>query len=134
MDTQPMLDKARAVQQRAYAPYSKFLVGCCIRSGDDSYHVGCNVENASYGLTQYAEGSAISAMIVAGDKQINEVLIVGSGDGICPPCGACRQRIREFAAGSVPIHLCDDTGVVKTMTLAELLPESFGPDNLEHLR
>lgn len=126
-----MIELAQAVRQRAYAPYSKFLVGVCIKGKKGKLYAGCNVENASYGLTNCAEPSAISAMIADGENEIVEAVVIGSGEMICSPCGACRQRFREFAAMDAPIHMFNEFGKQKTMTLAELLPESFGPDHLE---
>ena len=126
-----MLQAAKKVRGNAYAPYSKFLVGVCIKTPDNQLFSGCNVENASYGITQCAEGSAIGAMVSAGHKRIAEVVVVGTGDLFCSPCGMCRQRIREFASLDTPIHMFDGAGNQKTMTLEELLPESFGPENLQ---
>jgi len=127
---QTMLEQAIAIQQNAYAPYSNFYVGVCIRTEDDALFAGCNVENASFGLTQCAEATAIGLMIANGKKIIKEVVVIGSGKGLCPPCGACRQRFREFAALDTPIHLADKNGIQTTETLEALLPLSFGPDNL----
>ena len=69
-------------------------------------------------------------MISQGEKTIIEVVVIGSGNLLCSPCGGCRQRLREFAALSTPIHMCNEDGYQKTLTLDELLPESFGPENL----
>jgi cytidine deaminase len=93
---------------------------------------GCNIENAAYPQGWCAEPSAISAMIMAGGRQITEVAVVGSGSGLVTPCGGCRQKIREFARGDVKIHVCGDNGAVKrTFTLDELLPASFGSEQLQ---
>lgn len=127
-----MLEKTKAVQANAYAPYSKFLVGSCIRSKDEKYFVGCNYENASYSLCLCAEGSAIAAMTAAGYRDILEVVIIGSSEDPCTPCGACRQRLREFAAPSVLIHMFNKDGSKQlTKTMEELLPYSFGPDHIK---
>ena len=72
-------------------------------------------------------------MALAGERRIAEILVIGEGDGLCTPCGGCRQRIREFAAPQTPIHIAGPEGVRRSMTLAELLPHSFGPENLELL-
>ena len=73
---------------------------------------------------------AIAAMAAAGDRRIAEILVIGDGEALCTPCGGCRQRIREFAAPTTPIHIAGPEGVRASFTLAELLPESFGPDHL----
>lgn len=126
-----MIEKAREAMANTYSPYSHFPVGCCIRTSKNRLYSGCNVENASYSLTLCAEGSAIAQMVSNGEKVIEEVVVMGTGKALCAPCGACRQRIREFASLETPIHICGPEGLRKTMTLAELLPESFGPHNLE---
>ena len=125
-----MLEKAKAARSNAYAPYSNFFVGVCIRAEDDSLYAGCNVENAAYEAI-HAESSAISALISSGRKKIKEVLVIGSGNLLCPPCGSCRQKIRELAELNIPIHMANEQGVQTTMTLEQLLPMSFGPENLE---
>lgn len=122
--------RAREVRERAYAPYSNYKVGAAIRGASGGVHVGANVENAAYPQGNCAEASAIAAMIAAGETRIAEVAVIGTGKELCTPCGGCRQRLREFAAETVKIHLCDAKGVRKTVTLADLLPMSFGPDHL----
>jgi cytidine deaminase len=128
-----MAKKACEIRKNAYAPYSNFKVGACVRSEDGEFFVGCNIENAAYTPTVHAEGAAITALICAGKKRITALAVAGSGDILCTPCGLCRQTIREFAALDIPIYLVNPRTekVVKTMTLEELLPLSFGPDNLE---
>ncbi len=121
---------AKEVRLKAHAPYSKFLVGAALLTEKNNIVVGCNVENAAYPQTQCAEASAIGNMISLGERLIIEVVVVGSGKLLCSPCGGCRQRLREFASLSTPIHMCNENGYQKTLTLEELLPESFGPENL----
>ncbi len=128
--TDKMIQVAREARKNAYAPYSEFYVGACVRSEDGELFGGCNVENASYGLTICAEASAICALIAAGKKQITEIAVIGSGNVPCPPCGACRQLIREFATTDTKVHICSTEEVLHTFTLEELLPKSFGPENL----
>jgi cytidine deaminase len=126
-----MIALARATQQKAYAPYSNFNVGACLRTEDGSLHAGANVENAAYPQGQCAEASAIGAMIAAGARKIAEVVVIGDGDGLCTPCGGCRQRLNEFATPDTPVHICGPEGLRKTFTLGELLPGAFGPNNLD---
>mgnify|MGYP001502442115 CR=1 FL=1 len=121
---------AKAVRQNAHAPYSKFHVGAAFLTEDNSIIVGCNVENAAYPQSQCAEASAIGNLVSQGFNNIIEVVVIGSGDILASPCGGCRQRLREFASLDTPIHMCNINGHLKTLTLAELLPDSFGPENL----
>ena len=116
---------------RAYAPYSRFPVGAAIRDETGVIHVGANIENAAYPVGNCAEASAIAAMVMAGGTRIDEIAVAG-GDGnlLCTPCGACRQRIREFATNGTPVLVCGPDGLMRRFTLGELLPESFGPENL----
>ena len=126
-----MLQMARDAMDRAYAPYSKFSVGAVIKAESGRLYAGCNVENASYPAGSCAEQGAISAMVLGGDSKILEMVVMGNGENLVSPCGSCRQRIREFADSDAVIHICDRNGVRKTMTLGELLPVSFGPENLK---
>jgi cytidine deaminase len=121
---------ARAAQARAYAPYSGFTVGAAIATPSGRIFPGCNVENAAFPVGSCAEASAISAMVTAGEREIAAVLVVGEGDPLVTPCGGCRQRIREFAGPETPVHIAGPGGVRASLTLAELLPYSFGPDHL----
>ncbi len=124
-----MILAAKAAREQAYAPYSKFSVGAAIVTPNAKIFTGGNVENAAYPEGWCAETSAIAAMIQAGEREIAEIFIVGAGDELCTPCGGCRQRIREFSTIETKIHICDLEGVRRTYTLAEMLPDSFGPEN-----
>ena len=115
---------------KAYAPYSKFNVGAAIRDEHGNIHLGVNVENAAYPQGSCAEAGAIAAMVMAGGRKITAIAVAGGGDGLCTPCGGCRQRIREFAEANTPIYICSEDQVKAEFTLDALLPESFGPDNL----
>jgi cytidine deaminase len=127
-----LIAAAQAARLKAYAPYSKFHVGAALLDEYGKIHAGCNIENAAYPQGWCAETSAIAAMIMAGGHAIAEMAVIGSGDLMCTPCGGCRQKIREFARGDVKIHMCnEDGGVMQTFTLDELLPASFGPENLK---
>jgi cytidine deaminase len=118
---------AACVRKNAYAPYSGFAVGAALRCGSGTLHVGTNVENAAYPVGTCAETGAIAAMVAAGETQIVEMLVIGEGAALVTPCGACRQRIREFARGDAKIHIAGPSGVRATFTLDTLLPEAFGP-------
>ena len=121
---------ASLVRQEAHVPYSNFKVGAAFLTEDNKIITGCNVENAAYPQSQCAEATAIGNLVSQGFSKIKEVVIIGSGNLLCSPCGGCRQRLREFASLDVPIHMCNSEGHLKTSTLEELLPDSFGPENL----
>ena len=120
-----MLELARQALANAYAPYSRFRVGACVRAESDRLYAGCNVENAAYPVTQCAEATAIGALVAAGDRRIVEVVILTEGKEPCAPCGRCRQQLAEFAGADTPIHLCGPEGLRQTVTLGQLLPLAF---------
>jgi cytidine deaminase len=126
-----MLSLAREMMARAYAPYSNFHVGAALRGESGRIYGGANVENAAYPQGVCAEASAISALIGGGDRRITEVLVIAKGDSLVTPCGGCRQKLREFAADDVKIHIAGPEGHRRSVTLGELLPLSFGPENLK---
>jgi cytidine deaminase len=121
---------AEAVRKRAYAPYSRFHVGAAILADDGRIYSGCNVENAAYPIGNCAEASAIAAMIAGGGKRIMRMYVTGPGSAPVTPCGGCRQRIREFADQDVVVTSHGVEGEPLPMTVAELLPHSFGPEYL----
>jgi cytidine deaminase len=121
---------AKAAQATAYAPYSRFKVGAAIATPDGRIFIGCNVENAAYPVGTCAEAGAIAAMLAGGERRIDAIVVLGEGENLCTPCGGCRQRIREFAAFDTPVHVAGPEGVRRSFALDELLPYSFGPDNL----
>ncbi|MBV1703982.1 MAG: cytidine deaminase [Hyphomicrobiales bacterium] len=125
-----LFEAAREAAASAYAPYSRYPVGAALRARSGRVHSGCNVENAAYPQGTCAEAGAIAAMALAGDREIAEVVVFGPGGDLATPCGGCRQKLREFAAPNTEIHVADSGGVRATFTLADLLPHSFGPDNL----
>lgn len=125
-----MLQAARAARLNAYAPYSKYLVGAAVLDEQGRIHAGCNVENAAYPEGVCAEAGALSAMVLAGSTQARAVLVVGTGGAWVTPCGGCRQKLREFCAPEAPILTANDTAMGPRYTLAQLLPQSFGPDHL----
>ena len=125
-----LFDAAKLAHSRSYAPYSKFHVGAALLDENGQVHAGCNAENAAYPVGSCAEAGAISAMVAAGSRRIEAILILGDGEALVTPCGACRQRIREFGQASTVIHIADTKGLRAMFTLDELLPASFGPSNL----
>ena len=125
-----MIAAARAVREKAHAPYSNFKVGAVVRSAA-GLHAGANVENAAYPQGWCAEASAIAAMVTAGGDQILETVVLADSTDLCTPCGGCRQKLREFAGPDMQIHVCDLEGLRRTFTLSELLPFDFGPQHLQ---
>lgn len=125
---------AAAARDHAYCPYSNHPVGAAVVAGSGKVYAGANVEIAHYkGVC--AEASAISAMVTAGEREIHAVVVVGpSLEYLCTPCGDCRQRLREFCAPDVKIYsMWKDGRHGATHTLADLLPQSFGPENLQEV-
>ena len=120
-----LLRAADEAMRRAYAPYSEFPVGAALRTPDGAVHVGANVENAAYPQGQCAEASAIGAMVAAGGRRIDAVAVVAEKLDVCPPCGGCRQRLREFAAPETPVYLGRPGGPVEKTTVGALLPLAF---------
>ena len=117
-----LVNAARASRTRAYAPYSNYAVGAAILGSDGKIYTGCNVENASYGLTICAERNAIASMVAAGCTTIESVAVSTKDGGT--PCGACRQVLAEFAQANVKVACASDSDV-QHFTVAELLPSSF---------
>lgn len=132
MKTPPtdLLNAAIAVLQHSYSPYSHFPVAASVRAENGMIFSGCNVENASFPLGMCAEVGAITSMVSHGQLVIVEALVLVADDQICSPCGACRQRFVELARPDAVIHLCTQKGLYQSITVKELLPLSFGPQNL----
>ena len=122
-----LLAAAREAQAAAYAPYSNFAVGAAVLLSDGSIHKGCNIENASFGLTVCAERVAIFHAVTAGRMDIVAVGVVTSAPKLCKPCGACRQVIAEFSRADSPIVILSTTesGLSATDTITDLLPDNF---------
>lgn len=129
----PMLRRlekaARAAAAQAYAPYSHFNVGAAILTGSGRVYVGANVENASYGLCNCAERTAIFQAAAAGERKLRAVVVYTPTATPTMPCGACRQVINEFGPDALVISICDSAARVER-ALGALLPDAFGPENL----
>ncbi len=119
-----LLPKAEAASAGAYAPYSKFRVGAAVLDTDGNIHVGCNVENASYGLTSCAERNALAAARAAGARDLTAILIYVPGARLFEPCGACRQVMLELMPASAPVYSVSDEAR-RCWTVGDLLPEPF---------
>jgi len=131
MSNQEMYEKAKEAMKNAYAPYSGFRVGSCIRTEDGSLFTGCNIENSSYSMTMCAEETALASLVSQGHRKIKEVVVLSTSGKTCPPCGACRQRLSEFADANTLIHLYDENGECETIELGELLPHPFRAQSME---
>ena len=129
LNLETVMDAARAASERAYAPYSSFLVGAAILTTEGAVHAGGNIENASYGLTICAERNAATTMASADseDRRIELVAIYSPNASPCFPCGACRQFLREFGCKEVVV---EDGAGLRRYPFEEILPNSFGPEVL----
>jgi len=125
-----LFQMAKVARENAYAPYSHFLVGACIQTDSGELYAGCNVENASYGMTQCAEATAIGSMVCQGEQKIKTVVVVTDSHKLTPPCGACRQRLSEFSRVDTDVYLCDLKGNYKHYRFADLYPHMFSKSDL----
>lgn len=125
MADETLIQHATRVRLNAHAPYSDFKVGCAIRSVEGRVFVGCNVENVAYPEGTCAEAGAIAAMIAAGDTRIAEVAVIAASPAPVPPCGGCRQKLAEFAAGDVTVIMATTDGGQETTSVGALLPGQF---------
>ena len=135
MTPEKLVELAKEAMTKAYAPYSGFKVGAALLCGDGTVYQGCNIENAAYGPTNCAERTAIFKAVSEGKREFSAIAICGGKDGVisgfCPPCGVCRQVMREFCKSDFPIYLAGTGNTWQVKTLAELLPLSFSAE--EHM-
>ncbi len=124
-----LISAALQAREQAYAPYSNYKVGAAILTPDGRVFTGVNVENASYGLTNCAERTAVYKAVSEGVREILAVVVATENAG--SPCGACRQVLTEFA-GDIPVWLCDTQGGMRATTLYALIPDHFGPEHLNN--
>ena len=126
-----LIEAAADVRKNAHAPYSKFKVGAALRSTSGTVYVGCNVENVAYPEGTCAEAGAIAAMVAAGETAIAEVAVIADSPTPVPPCGGCRQKLAEFAAGDVRVTMATTGGASTAVTVADLLPGAFGAAHMQ---
>lgn len=129
-EIQKALRVAKRAQRNAHAPYSQFRVGAALLTQEGKIIGGCNVENASYGLTICAERNAFFAAIAQGHRRFKGIVIVSSAPKICPPCGACRQVMAEFFQADTSVWLATPEGIKRKIPFSKLLPLSFEADLL----
>jgi cytidine deaminase len=120
----PLLDAALGARHHAFAPFSHFQVGAAIEDSEGRVHTGCNVENATYGLTVCAERVAVFKALSEGARKFRRIAIAADTDSLTPPCGACRQILWEFC-GDIEIVLVNPRGKTETLYLSELFPRPF---------
>jgi cytidine deaminase len=120
----PLIEAALRARENAHAPFSNFRVGAAVQDETGNIYTGCNVENATYGLTICAERVAIFKAISEGAKRFTRVVVAADTDNLTPPCGACRQILWEFC-GDVEIVLANPRGKTETLRLGALFPRAF---------
>jgi cytidine deaminase len=126
VDWSALFDAATTARSRAHAPYSKFLVGAALLAEDGKIYAGCNVENASYGLSMCAERNACAGMIAAGTaRKLVAVAVIADTEPPTPPCGACRQVLAEFGEPLMPVRIRNLAGREESYALKDLLPHAF---------
>ena len=134
MNKETLMEKAKEAMTHAYAPYSGFQVGAALLCRDGSVYCGCNIENAAYGPTNCAERTAFFSAVYDGHRGFTAIAVCGGKNGVitdfCPPCGVCRQVMREFCTDDFLICLTNGKGEMRSYTLSQLLPQSFAPSQL----
>jgi cytidine deaminase len=131
MDVQQLVDKAKKARGFAYVPYSKFQVGAALLAKDGTVFHGCNIENASYGMTNCAERTALFKAYSEGVTKFDTLVVVADTDGPVSPCGACRQVISELCEPDMEVILTNLKGDVQRTLVKELLPGAFSPNDLK---
>ena len=135
MNTEKLIASAKEAMTHSYSPYSGYKVGAALLCADGTIYQGCNIENASFSPTICAERTAIFKAVFDGHRDLKAIAICGGKDGVItglfPPCGVCRQVMREFCADDMQVILIGADDTYEVRTLAQLLPDSFRPDNLK---
>ncbi|MEW4069348.1 MULTISPECIES: cytidine deaminase [Bacillus] len=131
MDKKKYIEEANKMLSKAYIPYSKFPVGAALVTKEGKIYTGCNIENASYGLCNCAERTAIFKAVSEGERDFSYLVITGETDGPISPCGACRQVIAEFCDPKMPVVLTNVKGDEKEVTVEQLLPGAFSIEDLK---
>ncbi|WP_028776050.1 cytidine deaminase [Shimazuella kribbensis] len=132
MEWKQLIDEAISASKHAYVPYSNFKVGAALLTADNTIYRGCNIENASYGLTNCAERTAVFKAVSEGVKKIQAIAVVGDTEGPIAPCGACRQILAEFCEDDTPIILANVKGDFEITTINKLLPGYFSSKDLQN--
>jgi cytidine deaminase len=130
VNIEQLIEAAKKARDKAYVPYSKFGVGAAILTTDGKVYQGCNIENAAYSMCNCAERTALFKAYSEGDRDFQMMAVVADTDRPCSPCGACRQVISELCPSDMKVILTNLKGDVKELTVAELLPGAFSPEDL----
>ena len=126
-----MIELAMQARTKAYAPYSNFQVGACVKMENGSYYTGCNIENASYGATNCAERTAIFKAVYEGERQFSAIAVASDSENFTAPCGVCRQVLAEFCDAEMPVICINREGKYRILSLGELLPFAFSKKDME---
>jgi cytidine deaminase len=130
MDKNQLIQEAKVAMEMAYVPYSKFQVGAALLTKDGKVYKGCNIENAAYSMTNCAERTALFKAVSEGDKEFAAIAVVADTNRPVPPCGACRQVISELCDPQMKVYLTNLHGEIQELTVKELLPGAFSPEDL----
>src|SRR4029079_11992831 len=125
-----LIKQAGKAREKAYVPYSNFPVGAALLAQDGKVYSGCNIENAAYGMANCAERTAIFKAISEGDREFKALAVIADTDRPVPPCGACRQVIAELCPQDMPVVLANLKGDTQHLTVKDLLPFAFSPEDL----
>ncbi|WP_251555024.1 cytidine deaminase [Neobacillus muris] len=130
MNIEQLIDEAKLAREKAYVPYSKFGVGAALLTKDGKVYHGCNIENAAYSMCNCAERTALFKAYSEGDRDFQLMAVIADTDRPCSPCGACRQVISELCPRDMKVILTNLKGDIQEITVAELLPGAFSPEDL----
>lgn len=130
MNIELLIEEAKKARDKAYVPYSKFQVGAALLTNDGTVYHGCNIENAAYSMTNCAERTALFKAYSEGDRTFKMLAVIADTDGPVSPCGACRQVISELCPKDMKVVLTNLKGDIKELTVEELLPGAFSPEDL----
>ncbi|MBR0026232.1 MAG: cytidine deaminase [Clostridia bacterium] len=131
LEIKNLIRMASDAKMRAYAPYSGFCVGACLKGATGAYYLGCNIENAAYSPTNCAERTALFKAIYEGERKFDALAIISDSDKVTVPCGVCRQALAEFCDGDMPVICADKNGKWIVVELSELMPYPFLPEDVQ---
>ncbi|MEK4424554.1 cytidine deaminase [Solibacillus sp. FSL K6-1523] len=132
MNMEQLIAQSKVARENAYVPYSKFKVGAALLTEDGNVYHGCNIENASYSMTNCAERTAFFKAVSEGVTKFTAIAIVADTPGPVSPCGACRQVMAEFCSQTMPVYLTNLNGDVQQTTVGDLLPGAFTSEDMEN--
>ena len=130
-EARSMVRMASDARERAYAPYSGFRVGVCLKASSGAYYMGCNIENAAYTPTVCAERTAMFKAVYEGERAFDAMAVIWDGEKYAVPCGVCRQVLAEFCQPDMPVVCANKDGAYEILTLGDLFPQAFTPEDLK---